>query len=306
MEKLEKIKRSEIVDYLGEVFYEEMQFLLGNNSNKNFWVKNQGMNSRAFSKDIVDISSYNYVVNDEIKEAVFIHLSRNSIYHQLPEFFFHPLVVSGPTMSNAEVVDAIKKNKKLEQDNIHFFIPFDTKLFEKKVRLTNRYVNIFTDKDSKNILFNLAYKIIDKDIPLSKEQYYKLFLNLCESENFKENLPELELLLKRIMGYTVQLEYIKHVHEKSPFENLGSGILGYTFGLQGNTICEFEDVAATMIIEEELDYQTIKKHMKIIEMILEYFVFSNRAIHLKFQTKTDSHITLGKNYLGYNTVLKAS
>jgi hypothetical protein len=306
MDKLEEIKRSEILDFVGEVFYGEMLGLSGGSKTKKFWIKNHGMNSRAFSKDIIDISSYNYVVNNDIKEAIFIHLSRNSIYHHLPESFFHPLVISNPSMSNAEVVEAIRNNRKKEEENIHFFIPFDTKLFEKKVRLTNRYINIFTDENSKKILFNLSQKVIDKDIPLTKEQYYKLFLNLCDSEKFKENLPELELLLKRIMGYDVKLEYVKHIHNTSPFFGIGSGILGHDFGTQGLRVCEFEDVAATMIVEQSLDYKTIKKHMTIIKMILEYFVFSNREIIVKFQTKLDATIILGENYLGYNTTLTTS
>ncbi len=303
MDKLDNIKISEITSFIAEVFFEEMQFLFGKEKNKVFWVKNHGMNSRAFSKDIVDLSSYNYVVHDDIKESVFVHLSRNSIYHQLPESFFHPLVISSPSMSNAEVVEAIKKNKKIEDNNIQFFIPFDTELFKKKVQLANRYINIFTDAASKKTLFGLAQKVIDKDIPLTKEQYYKLFLNLCDSENYKENLPELEILLKQIMGFEVLLKYIPHIHSQSPFLNLGYGILGYNLGLQGNTKCEFDDIEAVMIISEKINYENIKKYKIIIEMILEFFVFSNRSILVKLQTKKDTTLILGENYLGYNTSL---
>jgi hypothetical protein len=306
MEKLEVLKRSEVLDFVGEVFFEEMQDLLDNKKdNKKFWIKSHGINSRAFSKDIVDLSSYSYVVHNEIKEAIFIHISRNSIYHQLPESFFHPLVISNPTMSNEEVVEAIRENRKKEKDNILFFIPFDTKLFEKRVRLTNRYVNIFTDKNSKKVLFDLAYKIIGKEISLSQEQYYKLFLNLCDSEIYKENLPELEKLLQRILGYDVLLQYIKHSHTESPFQAIGEGIIGHTFGTHGNTICEFDNVEATMIVTEKMNFKTIKTQMSIIEKILEYFIFSNRSILIKFQTKRDSTIILGDNYLGYNTILIA-
>ena len=148
--------------------------------------------------------------------------------------------------------------------------------------------------------------MIDKDIPFSKEQYYKLFLNLCESENLKENLPELEKLLQRIMGFEVRLEYVRHTVDSSPFQSLGNGLLGHTFGLQGNTICEFEDIAATMIATQNMDFKTIKKNMTVIELILEYFVFSNRNIILKFQSNKAPTIVLGENYLGYNTILTAS
>jgi len=302
--ELKNIKKSEINSFVAEVFYDEMLWILGENKNKKFWIKKRGMNSRAYSQDIIDVSNYNYVINDEIKEAVFIHLSRNSIYHQLPEFFFHPLVISNPSMSNAEVVDSIRKNRKIEEDNIFFFVPFDTLLFEAKLALTNRYTNIYTNETSKKALFTIAKKLIGKDIPLTNSQYYTLFLNLCNSEELKENLPELELLLKSIIvEHDIELKYVAHKTNNSPFKSLGYGILGYDFGMQGTTICEFEDVAATIIINKKIEYKTIKKYMEIIKMVLEYFIFSNREIIINFQTKSDMSIVLGENHLGFNTVL---
>jgi hypothetical protein len=306
MDKLDTLKRSEIIDFIGEVFFSEMLDFFKEDKHKKFWVKCKGINSRAFSKDVVNLTNRGYVVDEDIKEAIFIHISRNSIYHQLPESFFHPLVISGPTMSHAEVVEAIRENRKSEEDNIRFFMPFDTMLFEKRVHLTDRYLNIFTEENSKKVLFNLARKIIDKDIPFSKEQYYKLFLNLCNSEAYKENLENLEHLLKQIMGYKVALKYVQHVHNTSPFQTLGTATLGHTFGLEGETISEFDDVSATMIVEDAINYKTIVNNMNVIKMILEFFVFPNREIMLKFQTKAASTITLGQNYLGYNTILITS
>lgn len=306
MQIIDPLKKSEIMNFVGEVFYHEMTALLNISKNKQIWIKPKGVNSRAFSKDIVDITSYSYVVNNDIKEAIFIHISRNSIYHQLPESLFHPLVLSDSSMNKKEVIEAMKENRKIQEENINFFIPFDTLLFEKRVRLTERYIDIFTNPTSKKTLFNLAQKVINKDIPITQEQYYKLLLNLCQSENFKENLPELEKLLQRIMGYKVNLEYKKHIHLQSPFKPVGAGILGFTFGTQGKTICEFEDVEATMIYEDEVNYKNIKKDMKIITNILEYFIFSNRNINVKFQTKMEVNVILGQNYLGFNTILMAS
>lgn len=302
---LDDIKKSKTTSFVGEVFYEELKFIIGDSDFKEFWIKSHGMNSRAFSKDVLDITSYSYVTKNDIKEAFFIHLSRNSIYHQLPEIFFHPLVISNSTMTNREVVGAIRENKKAEEENIHFFIPFDTEFFKKRVALASRYLNIFTNNSAKKNLFSLANKIISKDIPLSKEQYYKLFLNLCNAESLKENLPKLEELLLTIMGYPVKMNYEKKEHFETPFVTIGEGILGYTFGTQGSVISEFEDVCATMITKIHLNYKTITQHMKIIKMILEFFVFSNRDIQIKYQTTIDKGISLGNNYLGYNTVLSS-
>jgi len=300
--ELEDVKRSEITNFTAEVFFEELQFILDEKSEREFWIKNHGMNSRAFSKDVLDITSHIYATKKEVKEAVFVHLSKNSIYHQLPEVFFHPLVISSPSMSNREIVDAIKENKRKEEANIHFFIPFDTALFGEKLKLSNRYLNVFTDDYARKNLFSLAKKIIQMDIPLSKEQFYKLFLNLCNAEKFKENLPELELLLRSILGYTVALVYRTRILEESPFMALGSGILGYNFGTQGAVISEQDDIVATVIMSESSSYKVLKKNISIIKKILSFFVFSNREVQVQYRFTETKGFLLGENHLGFDTI----
>lgn len=300
---LDTIKKSEISGFVAEVFYEQLLFVLGDQSNKEIWVQNHGMNSRAFSKDVIDLSSYTYATDNLIKQAVFIHLGRNSFYHHLPEFFFHPLVISNPTMTNKDVVEEIRKNKKVEQGNIRFFIPFDTELFLERLKLSNRYLSLFTTKSGKKILMRLASKLIAKEMSLTKEQYYKLFMYMGKSENFKESLPKLEELLWNILGYPVQLNYQKKTHLNSPLENLGDGILGKNFGTQGPVKSEFSDVSATMMPNKDMLYKRIKQEMRTIRGILEFFVFSNREIHLKYQCSFRNELRLGENYLGYDTIL---
>ncbi len=300
---LDEIKKSEITSFKAEVFYEELKFILGDTKGKDIWIKNHGMNSRAFSKDVLDISSYIPLSMQLQKDTIFIHLSRNSIYHQLPEILFHPLVISNPSMSNREVVEAIRENKKKEEESLHFFIPFDTELFNEKLKLTNRYINIFTDDYAKQNLFSFANAIIKKDIPLSKEQLYKLFLNLCNSEQLKENLPELEKLFRSILGFDVLLEYRPCILEDSPFMALSEGVLGYNLGIHGSVISEQDDIYATIILEEQLDYKTLEKNRSIIKKILEFFIFSNRAIKVEYRFLTDNGFVLGSNYLGYDTTM---
>lgn len=300
---LDNIKKSEITGFVAEVFYEELMFILENSKDRNVWIKNHGMNSRAFSKDVLDLTSYDPLSMISKGNTVFVHLSRNSIYHQLPEILFHPLVISTPSMSNKEVVEAIRENRKKEEENIHFFIPFDTFLFEEKLKLSNRHLNIFTDDYAKQNLFYFANAIIKKDIPLQKEQLYKLFLNLCNSEQLKENLPELEKLLRAILGFSVQLKYQLCTIEESPFMALGEGILGYDIGTKGSVISEQDDIKAIMLLEKHQTYKTLQKNSSIIKKILEFFIFSNREIIVEHQFLYSNGFELGTNFLGYDTVL---
>ncbi|MBE7653846.1 hypothetical protein [Tenacibaculum finnmarkense] len=303
---LDNIKKSEITGFVAEVFYDELMFILKDSKDSNVWIQNHGMNSRAFSKDVLDLTSYDPLSMMPQANTVFIHLSRNSIYHQLPEILFHPLVISTPSMSNKEVVEAIRENRKKEEENIHFFMPFDTFLFEEKLRLSNRHFNIFTDDYAKENLFSFAKAIIKKDIPLQKEQLYKLFLNLCNSEQLKENLPELENLLRSILGFSVVLKYQLCVIEESPFLALGEGILGYDIGTQGPVISEQDNINAVMLLEESQEYKELQKNKSIIKKILEFFTFSNREIIVEHRIMYTNEFQLGTNYLGYDTVLAES
>ncbi len=300
---IKNIRTSEVSSFIGEVFIEELKYIIGEDDLKEFWVKNNGVNSRAASKDVIDVTNYSYATENDLKEAIFIHLGRNSIYHLLPEAFFHPLVISNPNMSNKEVVEAIRKNRRTEQENIRFFIPFDTEFFKKKVSLVNRYLNIFTDPNAKYNLFTLARDIIAKDLSLNKEQLYKLFLNLCFSEKLKENLPALSNLLTNIMDCTITIKYVPKEHSKTPFKNLGEGILGHNAGLQGKVVSEFDDVEVTMIAQNQMQHQTIQEYMKTIKGILEFFLFANRDIHVRYQTYGTDEFVLGENFLGYNTAI---
>ena len=121
---IEQIQRSDLMNYIAEVFYEEYLFLINDDVDKeDIWIKQAGLGSRAFSKDVLDVSHYTYVVGSKLKDATFLNLSRNSIYHQLPEFLFHPLSIRTPSMGTRDVVEAMRENKKREDESIHFFIP---------------------------------------------------------------------------------------------------------------------------------------------------------------------------------------
>lgn len=302
---IDEINKSEITRFVAEVFHEELKFIMGGAEGKEIWVKNHGMNSRAFSKDILEVTNFNHNSMMQAQhDTIFIHVSRNSIYHQLPEILFHPLTISNPTMSNREIVEAIRENKKKEEDNIHFFIPFDTYIFKEKLKLTNRFLNIFIDKSAKQNLFSIASSIIRKNIKLPKEQSYKFFLDLCNSEFLKENLPEIQKMFHSIMNIDILLEYKTCVLRESPFMPLGSGILGFDLGTQGPVISEQDDLCATVLLDQQQDYETLEDTRTIVTDMLKFFVFSNRDIIVQFRFLLTNGLLLGENYLGYDTILK--
>ena len=303
---IEQIQRSDLMNYIAEVFYEEYLFLINDDVDKeDIWIKQAGLGSRAFSKDVLDVSHYTYVVGSKLKDATFLNLSRNSIYHQLPEFLFHPLSIRTPSMGTRDVVEAMRENKKREDESIHFFIPFDTELFREKLRLNNRHLHIFDDKRALDNVFSIAKQLIDKNIGLTKKQYYKLFLSLCNSEKLKENLPDLEFFFEQLIGEKVLLKYKDKINDTYSFLPIGAGILGENFGIQGDFVMEQEDVQATVMIKETKSFEFYKKTRGIILEVLDFFIFSNRSASVDFRFEAKEEFLLGENYLGFDTKLEA-
>lgn len=294
------------MNYIAEVFYEEYSFLVKDDADDgDIWIKPSGVKSRAFSKDVLDVSRYTYMNGKRMKDDVYVHLSRNSIYHQLPEFIFHPISIRKPSMTTKDVVEAMKENKRREDENIEFFVPFDTELFKKTLRLNNRHLHIFSDEQALENIFTISKKLIDKSIGLTKKEYYKLFLSLRNAEELKENLPELEKLFKQLLGETILLSYKDRINDVESYSPIGSGVLGASFGLQGGFVLEQEDILATVVIEEAKPFEFYGKIKNTIKEVLEFFVFSNRSILVEYRAEAKEEFTLGENFLGYDTKLEA-
>ncbi len=200
---LESIQRSQAINFVAEIFYDELQFILdrrlldhtmvnchGMNSRVDHTMVNcHGMNSRVKSRDVLSVSEQHVATTNAGKEYILLNLARNSIYHQLPELLFHPLVLSTPGMSNKEIVEAIRANEKQDKELIQFFAPFDTEFFKEKVRINNRHLNFFSDPDSKKNFIKMIEVMENVELSITPHQKYKLFLFLCNAERYKENLP---------------------------------------------------------------------------------------------------------------------
>ena len=141
---LENIQRSQAINFVAEIFYDELQFILDRRLVDHTMVNCHGMNSRVKSRDVLSVSEQHIATANADKEYILLNLARNSIYHQLPELLFHPLVLSTPGMSNKEIVEAIRANEKQDKELIQFFAPFDTEFFKEKVRINNRHLNFFS------------------------------------------------------------------------------------------------------------------------------------------------------------------
>lgn len=305
-EKINELKRSNASNYTAEVFFEELQFVLGEELLDSIMVICHGMNPRVHSKDIMSASLRYLSTPNTYKEIVTLHLARNSIYHQLPELLFHPLVISTPGMSNKEIVDAIRENRKREKEQISFFAPFDTGFFIERVKIIDRDLNFFTNPVTKENLNLLIETLLLTPLDISKHQKYKLFLFLCHAEEYKENLPAIEEIFSIVLDMEVRLQYVPHVITASLYAPLNEGILGENIGLNGPVECEGEDLEATIMfnhVEQMNDYNGLMRIVTLVTAILNFFILSFRKINIKYQVQGHIDCVLGKNRLGYDMSL---
>lgn len=296
---IQYFKKGDSVDFIAEVFWEELQFLLSRDLADSIIIENHGMNSRVASKDILDVEVSYKPVGNALKEFVVLHLSRNSIYHQLPEFLFHPLVISSPSMSNREVVEAIKENRRLERKNIDFLKFFDTILFSEKVAITKRYLSFLADNNSVQNFIPLAKRLLRFDKKISPQSLYWLFLMLCSAEGLKENFDVIEKLICLIVDVKTKIQLIPKKIANLPFDKVNIARLGVNFGADGEIKSEIDDVQIIILLDEPIeDYATIRELRKIIHSVLEFFVYAGREIHITFELKNNKGCVLSVSHLG--------
>jgi len=217
---VENFVRSEAGRLLAEVFFRELQFISGDGTlSDRLVVCNHGMNSRVWSQDVLDIQTEDFP--NTSKERVVLHLARNGIYHQLPEFLFHPISLSTPSMTNSEVVAAMRANRKKEEETIKFFQPFDTEFFKDGVNMFKRSMSLFDDPCANRILQNVSALFSLQAGFLKLGEKYRLMLFLCKAGEYKENLPALEEVLHTVFHMRVALQYRPHHISEPPHALLG-------------------------------------------------------------------------------------
>ena len=291
-------------DFIGEVFFDELRAVLGDTAQDHFVVSCQGMNQRVRSNDVLSTDSLSVTVNSEIKEFLQLNLARNSIYHELPELLFHPIVLSSPGMSNKEIVEAIKANEKQDKELIQFFSPFDTFFFLENHKMLNRHLNLFSDPEALSNLRRVIDSILDCKTDFTIHERFKLFTVLLNTESYKENLPLLENLLYDVLGLHVRLSYEDAEISSFAYEGIGTGVLGYDIGINGIINSEIDDVKADIrLAGEEIDCASVERLKQKVRCILEYFVLSSRSIKISYSILSNFDFELGSKRLGYDTNL---
>lgn len=288
---------------IAEVFYSELQFVAGEELLDKTIVMSHGMNTRVKSQDIIGLRKEEVYKEGQLSKRRILDLARNGFYHQLPEFLFHPISLSASAMSNKEVVEAIRENRKKAEKAIRFFSPFDTIMFNDSVRIFERQLSLFDTPYENVILKKVASIFFPKTAPLTVGERYRMFLCLRRVEYYKENLPALEDLLSIVCNIDSQIRYIYHYEDKLPYNSLGDCLLGVDAGLDGLLLFELDDVEVKLCFREIIHEDVLKRQMDAVRYILSFFLLSSRHINIIYTVTTNTEFILGQNYLGYDTNL---
>lgn len=304
-ERLSSFKKSQASNLQAEVFLEELQYVLDEELLEKLVVHPQGMNPRVKGADILSLEQ-GYVYR--LGETIELDLARNSLYHELPEFLFHPLSLNEPGMSPQELITAIKRNKERTEASKAFFIPLDTAFFKNRVKIHQRYLRLFSGLDrgdKQSILHQLVDAIVaHPELKLSSHERYKLFLCLLSVEDYKEDLQKISELLRIVLGLKVELSYVLHRITASPYAKLGEMSLGYSAGISGEVTAELDDLAFRVVYEDEIpEHAIVSRDLANIEAILGFVLHSGRAVHTSYTKEGNDSLLLGDRRLGYDTQL---
>lgn len=270
----------------------------------------EGSFVRNYKKDLIDV----YV--DFVKEVVTLHITRNSIYDNLPEGLFHP--VSRRMTSESRIAE-FEKQRIEEQKARKFFQPFDREFMLQKVEIERQVRKLFQDPMSE------LEKWYSNEKKIPREFFRQLVKFLPFTNRIKGNALLTAECLSKVIGekVSVQCKYKTLSFEQEQPVNvgrLGSSNLGENV-LCGNKLTE--DIMCwdftVELMEDcrlEIFVDTEKGFMKdLISKFYDYFVpfeivITTKIICLK---KNKFQLTRGefpageekhdKSYLGYNTTI---
>ena len=79
--------------------------------------------------------------------------------------------------------------------------------------------------------------------------------------------------------------------------------MGDDAGLDGQLVCELDDVEVKLCFHETIHEDLLKRQMDTVRYILSFFLLSSRSIKIIYTVATNTELILGQNYLGYDTNL---
>ena len=263
-----------------------------------------GNSGRNYHKDVIDVQLISHLIGTTYQDIYVMDLSRNGIYHSLPEMLFHSMAIGSEFENVEDIKSAIRLNRKKTDEAYRFFAIFDNEIFLKKTALYRRQLG--WDSDDQQFVKKLIQQFLMLEKANSTKQAKLLLSTLSQHQELKCNLDALSEFLTVLINKKVVVKAVRHEFDELPYAALGDGLLGLTIGLSGKCYAELDDLLVEIWLDEERDLNTKTiREKKYLLGIMELFDISSNSIQIQYRVeKEEDGILIGDNgYLGLNTVL---
>lgn len=282
------------------------------NSNSSIFIRRIGINDRPYLKDIKNIYSTYYGLDNE---TIIMETYRESIYDYLPEGLFHPPSLGTASKRGVEsVVKEIRKQKEVEENARNFFQPFEQEFFYTEVSalLKETEFDIADQSDTLIKIFKELWPLLEKvDLETAKVFFHILpFLH-----EVRGNKRWIERFMTAFLNVKVEIDFVPNTIDKhddeSGITSLGNSKLGITFIPNGKHMDGERNWQVTI---GPIPYDQIHKYVagtpfrELLQNIYDYLMPITVKIEEKFITekKENSFVintTENTNRLGYSTYI---
>ncbi|WP_452219802.1 hypothetical protein [Lacinutrix salivirga] len=265
----------------------------------NLVVKNKSAFRRSHRRDILNLGS----IEDN---TLFLNLSRNGLYDQLPEGLFH---TKDKTNSKTSYPELRKTYKKEEEEARHFFLPLENEFFNQKLNIEKKEQELLNNFINLDDNFLIDFWKIDQSIP--KKYLLKLLKLLPYAYKIAGNIELMELCLKNILNKKVK---INKTYNPNPISNRNlvtdEVVLGTNFTLtkKNNTILQpYYQVEIGPIEEEEIiDFISKDGILKFVNVFYDYFFPIEVSVKTKLKVINNDGFLLNQDkqpIMGLSTTL---
>lgn len=278
----------------------------------NIFIERIGINDRAYLKDIKSISSQ-YLGFDE--EVLSIKTYREGIYDYLPEGLFHPPSLNTSRKNVENVVNEIRKQKRVEEDARKFFRPFELEIFFTEISslLKEHDFDLASDTDSLLNVFSELWPVVKM---LDKKNAYIFIHILPFFHQIRGDKNWFERCMTSFLQVPVEITFtpniIDRIEENDDSMLLGNSMLGITYIPSGKHM----DGERNWVVNiGPIPYHEMKKYIpgnpfrKVLQALYDYCLPVSVEVVENFVTEKQEYSFMledderNSNRLGFSTFL---
>ncbi len=270
-----------------------------------FFLDCLGTRERGRSREVLGLEPQRSVLDHKVVELLGLQVSRNGMFHLLPEALFQPLSLGTAGANTYEIVAEMRHNREREQGNRRFFSPFDSEFFYYATHLLQRQLGWPMDRSK--TARALVAELAGQDFGYDEEKSLLLLAFFANAERAKDNAPLLTQLLSRLLDRALRITARHLAPAALPWVALGQTTLAVDTVLAGFPPQEEDDWLVEISYADAAELSAAVadgKAQRAVIDILDYFVLAAREIEVRLVALPQAHDTqVGLGILGINTYM---